>query len=132
MADYKNPGFFEFNSALANGGKGGKYYDGKVVILVNNKTQSNAEYTVMSFHGGTNVTVIGSTTAGADGNVSHFVLPGNIHTSFSGIGIYYPNGAETQRVGVKIDVPIVPTIAGIKAGKDELLEKAIELIESRP
>ena len=42
--------------------------------------------------------VIGSQTAGADGNVSKFYLPGGIHTCFSGVGIYYPDGTETQRV----------------------------------
>lgn len=47
---------------------------------------------------------------------------------FSGIGIYYPNGDDTQRVGVKLDVDVSPTIDGIKAGKDEVLEKAIALI----
>jgi len=45
------------------------------------------------------------------------------------LGVYYPDGSETQRVGIKIDIPIKPTIAGIKAGRDELLEKAFELIE---
>ncbi len=46
----------------------------------------------------------------------------------SGIGIYYPDGTETQRKGVKIDVVVNPTIKGIKAGRDELLEKAKEMI----
>ena len=75
-----------------------------------------------------NAQVIGSTTAAADGNVSPFFLPGGIRTMFSGIGIYYPNGDDTQRVGVKLDVDVSPTIDGIKAGKDEVLEKAIALI----
>ena len=44
------------------------------------------------------------------------------------IGVYYPDGKETQRIGIVPDIEIKPTIAGIRSGRDELLEKAIELI----
>jgi C-terminal processing protease CtpA/Prc len=76
------------------------------------------------------VTVVGSTTAGADGNVSSIQLPGNINTMISGIGVYYPDGRETQRVGIVPDVEVKPTIKGIADGRDEVLEKAVQLIEA--
>lgn len=126
--DYKHPGRFEFTQSLRNGSLLGQKYKGKVVVIVNEDTQSQAEYTTMAFQSSDNVIVIGSTTAGADGNVSRFVLPGGISTMISGIGVYYPDGTETQRVGVKIDVPMKPTLEGIISGRDELLEKAKELI----
>jgi hypothetical protein len=47
---------------------------------------------------------------------------------FSGIGVYYPDGTETQRIGVKIQKEVKPTIKGIEAGKDEVLEYAKNLI----
>jgi len=103
-------------------------YKGKVVVIVNEQTQSQAEYTTMAFQSSPNVTVIGSTTAGADGNVSQITLPGKITTMISGLGVLYPDGTETQRKGVKIDVKLNPTIEGIKAGKDEALEKAKAII----
>jgi hypothetical protein len=46
----------------------------------------------------------------------------------SGLGVFYPDGTPTQRVGVKIDHQLKPTIKGTTEGKDELLDKAIELI----
>ena len=70
--------------------------------------------------------VIGNTTAGADGDVVGIQLPGGINSYFSGIGIYYPDGTETQRVGIIPDIYIWPTVKGIKEGRDELLEKALE------
>jgi C-terminal processing protease CtpA/Prc len=76
-------------------------------------------------------TVIGSTTAGADGNVSQFTLPGGINTMISGIGIYYPDGKETQRIGIVPNIEVKPTIRGIKENKDELLEKAISIINEK-
>lgn len=104
------------------------HYTGKLVVLVNEKSQSQAEYTAMAFRAAKNSTIVGSTTAGADGNVSVIFLPGNLRTMISGIGIYYPDGTETQRIGIVPDVIVKPTIEGIKKGKDEVLEKAIEII----
>jgi C-terminal processing protease CtpA/Prc len=82
----------------------------------------------MAYQKAPNVTVIGSTTAGADGNVSFFYLPGGIKTCITGIGVYYPDGTETQRVGIVPDIVVKPTIQGIREGRDELVEKAIEII----
>jgi len=82
----------------------------------------------MAFRAGINTTIIGSTTAGADGNVSTIMLPGGLRTMISGIGVYYPDGTETQRIGIVPDIEIHPTVEGIRNGRDELLEKAIDLI----
>ncbi len=104
-------------------------YQGKLVVLVNENSQSNSEYTAMAFRAVKNATIVGSTTAGADGNVSSIMLPGGLSTTISGIGVYYPDGKDTQRVGIVPDVFIKPTIAGIKKGKDEVLERAIKIID---
>lgn len=122
-----NPGEFMFTENLEIPNNGDTY-NGKLVVLVNELSQSQAEYTTMAFRAGDNTTIIGSTTAGADGNVSTIYLPGGMRTMISGIGIYYPDGNETQRVGIVPDIEVKPTIEGIRNGKDELLEKAIEII----
>lgn len=85
----------------------------------------------MAFQSTPNVTVIGSTTAGADGNVSPIILPGGIYSLISGIGVYYINDEETQRKGIKVDIELKPTIESIKEGKDLLMEKAIEIINAK-
>jgi len=120
------PGLFTVSKPLTNAGTG--EYKGKVVVIVNEQTQSQAEYTTMAFQSSANVKVLGSTTAGADGNVSGIVLPGGINTMISGLGILYPDNTQTQRKGVKIDYEMSPTVAGILAGRDELLEKAIQIV----
>jgi len=48
----------------------------------------------------------------------------------SGIGIFYPDGSPTQRVGIIPDIEVKPTVKGIMEGRDELLEKAIEVIQN--
>lgn len=127
----KIPGLFTIKDYNYKVGRNNKdCFKGKVIILVNEVTQSNAEYTAMALRVSPNAKVLGSTTSGADGNVSAIYLPGNIFTYISGIGVLTPNGSETQRVGIIPDVKIEPTIKGIREGKDEVLDKAIELINN--
>ncbi|KAA8477172.1 C-terminal processing protease CtpA/Prc [Arcticibacter tournemirensis] len=123
-----HPGLFVYTDSIENGEKSSDNYKERVVVLVNAYTQSNAEYVTMAFQSSPNVTVIGSTTAGADGNISNINLPGGITTNISGLGVFYPDGTNAQRKGVKIDYFLKPTIKGIKEGKDELLEKAQDII----
>jgi C-terminal processing protease CtpA/Prc len=105
-----------------------------VVRLQNRVTPAvfiKAKYTTMAFQTSPDITVIGSITAGADGNVFPIYLPGGIYTFISGIGVFYPDGSQTQRKGIKIDITVRPTIEGIIQGRDELLDKAIEIINSK-
>lgn len=129
VGNFAKPGTFVFGKEGISNGGNKNAYKGKIIVIVNEESQSNAEYTTMAFQSSPNVKVIGSQTAGADGNVSTIVLPGGISSWISGIGVFYPDGTPTQRVGVKIDYPIKPTIKGITDGKDELLEKAISLLK---
>jgi len=124
----QQPGQFTFGATLPVGTTNPDYFKGKVAILINETTQSQAEYTTMALRVAPNTKVIGSTTAAADGNVSAIILPGKIRTMISGIGVYYPDGTETQRVGILPDIELHPTIRGIRMGKDELLQKAQDWI----
>ncbi|MGB4968906.1 MAG: S41 family peptidase [Saprospiraceae bacterium] len=127
----ESPGLFTFTKSLNAGKKNKSYFKGKVVILINEISQSSAEFHTMAYRVNPNSTVIGSTTAGADGNVSQFYLPGGISTMISGIGVYYPDGKETQRIGIVPDIELKPTIPGIKKGQDELIEMAIKIINGQ-
>ncbi|MBK7228239.1 MAG: hypothetical protein IPH97_05110 [Ignavibacteriales bacterium] len=126
-----NPGEFTFTQPLLVGENRMDYYKNKIVIIINELTQSSAEYHTMAFCVAPNAIVLGSKTAGADGNVSTIIFPSNIRTMISGLGIYYPDGTETQRVGIIPDIEMKPTIKGIRNGEDELLNKAIEIIKQQ-
>lgn len=130
VSDPTMPGYFVFAQKYDVGSNNKEYYKGKIAILVNETTQSTAEYHTMAFQKAPNAKVFGSQTAGADGDVSYITLPGKISTGISGIGVYYPDGKETQRIGIVPDIEVKPTIEGIKNNKDEVLEKAVEWIKS--
>lgn len=72
--------------------------------------------------------VVGSQTAGADGDIAKAPLPGGLFTAISWHGVYYSDKKPTQRIGIVPDVVVKPTIADIRAGRDAVLEKAIRLI----
>ena len=129
VPDINYPGMYKYsNESLTCGHKNKKAYKGKVVLLFNEKTISHAEFTLMALQTAPNVMSIGSTTAGADGDVSDFTFPGGYSTTFTGLGIYYPDKRETQRVGIIPDIVVHPTIEGIRSNRDEVLEKALEVL----
>ena len=126
--DLDSPGAFRWTGEPLTLSPSQPHYPGKVVILVDEVSQSQAEYTAMAFRSAPQAMVVGSTTAGADGNVSQIPLPGGLSTMISGIGVFYPDKRPTQRVGIIPDVEVRPTIAGIRAGRDEVLEEALRRI----
>jgi hypothetical protein len=129
--DIKNPGLFNFSAPMNNGPQEDNTvssYKGSIIILVNEQSQSQAEYTTMALRTAPRSIVMGSQTAGADGNISFVPFPGGFSSPFSGIGVFYPDGKETQGVGIIPNVVVMPSQKGIAEGKDEVLEKAKEYI----
>jgi C-terminal processing protease CtpA/Prc len=126
------PGQFNWERAPIAGSASGNpdHYRGRVAILVDETTQSHAEFTVMALRTAPENWVIGSQTAGADGNVTLFSLPGGIRTLFTGLGVYFPDGQPTQRIGIVPDIEVRPTLTGIRARRDEVLERALVYIRT--
>ena len=59
------------------------------------------------------------------GTVAPVPLPGNLQSRISGLAVFYPDRTPTQRIGIKPDIWVTPTVGGIRAGRDELVETAI-------
>ena len=129
--DLENPGAFLWRGQPLQLVPAQLRYPGKVVVLVDELSQSQAEYTAMAFRASPRTVVVGSTTAGADGNVSQVMLPGGLRSMISGIGVFYPDKRPTQRIGIVPDVVSRPTIAGIRAGRDQVLEDGLRQILGR-
>jgi C-terminal processing protease CtpA/Prc len=45
-----------------------------------------------------------------------------------GIGVFWPDGRPTQRVGIVPDIEVHPTLAGVREGRDEVLEAALQAL----
>jgi len=133
-ADFNNPGVFKSRPGLETFlSKDVKpkipLYKGKIVILTNEHTQSMGEwFTMMLSQINAKTTILGSETAGADGDLKRLNLPGGYQFLFTGIGIFHLNGKETQRIGIVPDIVYKPTLTEALSAKDAHLESAIQLI----
>lgn len=107
-------------------------YHGTTVMLIDERTISQAEHTGLFLEAANGTKFIGSPTQGANGDVTNFSVPGGIYIRFSGQGVWHPDGRQLQRVGLQPVVEVRPTLAGIRAGKDEVLESAIDYLQHAP
>ncbi len=124
VGDPTNPGAFTWTEPLALKPVR-PVFPGRVAILIDEVSLSQAEYTATAFSAGPRAVVVGSSTAGADGNVSPIPLPGGLQTLISGIGVFYPDKTPTQRIGIVPDIVATPTVEGIRERRDEVLEAAL-------
>lgn len=72
--------------------------------------------------------IVGQPTAGTNGNVNAIDLPGNYHLLFTGMRVLKHDGSRHHGVGIQPTVRVARTIAGIASGRDELLERALEIV----
>jgi len=72
-------------------------------------------------------TIVGQPTGGFNGGINFFDLPAYFQLGFSGMLVTDHYGKKCHIQGFQPDVRVDPTIKGISEGRDEILEKAIEL-----
>lgn len=101
------------------------FYKGELICLVNDETQSHTEFTALQFRKAPKAITMGSQTAGADGDIVAVPLVGPYSINYSSFGIHDIDGSETQRLGVKVDVPQIQTYKGFLKGEDDLLNAAL-------
>jgi C-terminal processing protease CtpA/Prc len=100
-------------------------YQGKTIMLIDERAQSQAEGTGLFFEAANNTTFVGSHTSGANGDVTNLVLPGGVTVYFTGMSVRHADGRQLQRVGLVPDIEVRPTVKGIQEGRDEVLESAV-------
>jgi C-terminal processing protease CtpA/Prc len=106
----------------------GERFAGRLVVLADGSSQSAAEHICALIKSAAAPTFIGSRTSGANGGVTRTILPGGIVVNFTGQSVRHGDGSQLQRVGIVPDIEAHPTLAGIRAGRDDALERAIEFL----
>ncbi len=104
---------------------------GKVVFITDGRAISYAE----SFMGFIEFyklgEIVGGPTAGANGNINPFVLPGDLRVIYTGMRVVKHDGTQHHTIGIQPTVPMTRTLQGVKDGRDELFEKALEIITTK-
>lgn len=126
-----DPGYFKWVLTPKIGGVNPKPYSGKVIILADERCQSQGEYTVMTLQTIPHAVTIGSQTGGLDGVVSFVPMGGKLAITHSGYGIYYPDKTPTQQRGVKIDIQVRKSVGSIIRGEDPAFQKALKYLSAQ-
>lgn len=105
-------------------------YRGRVAVLIDDRAISQSEHSCLFFEAAAGATFIGSPTHGSNGDITIMRLPGGLRMPFTGQAVRHADGRQLQQVGIQPTIPFAPTISGIRAGKDEVLGRAIDWIQS--
>jgi hypothetical protein len=106
--------------------------EGRIVFLTDGRAISYAESVLGYVKDRKLATILGSTTAGANGNVVRFTVPGGFAVTFTGMRVTRHDGRTPHHLrGVEPDVPVRPTLAGVRGGRDEVLDRAVALIQGK-
>jgi C-terminal processing protease CtpA/Prc len=74
--------------------------------------------------------IVGAPTAGTNGNVNFFQLPGGFRVVWTGMKVLKHDGSRHHGVGILPTAPVARSRAAIAAGRDELLERALEIVKN--
>jgi hypothetical protein len=101
--------------------------DAKVIMLIDGRAISAAETVIQTFHDNAVGPLVGESSAGTNGDVALAKLPAGFSIQFTGLRVQLQDGAVLQARGITPDVVVHPTLAGVRAGRDEVLEAALQL-----
>jgi len=107
------------------------YFSGRHVFLTDGRAISYAE-TVMGIVENYKLgDIVGGPTAGTNGNVNPFRLPGGFTVSWTGMKVLKHDGSQHHGIGIQPTIPVSRTRKGVAEGKDEILLRAVEFLKAR-
>jgi C-terminal processing protease CtpA/Prc len=74
--------------------------------------------------------IVGETTAGTNGNINPFTVPGGYTFYWTGMKVLKHDGSRHHGVGIAPTVPVSRTVRGIAEGRDEQLDRAVAVVSS--
>lgn len=101
--------------------------DKQIIFITQGSAISYAESYMGFIHGYKLATIVGQPTAGTNGNINRFELFGGYSIIWTGMKVTKHDGSQLHGIGFLPDIYVDKTINGVKEGRDEFLEKAIEL-----
>ena len=103
-------------------------YTGPLVILTGPNTMSTSEDFLVPLDYSGRALLVGEPTAGTTGNPVNVLLPGGAILRVCSLWSTYPDGREFVGRGIQPHIAVHPTVAGIRANRDEVLERAVEVL----
>lgn len=136
---------FEVATRSVPGNAGIRYRDGawrlppispriraKVAFITDGRAISYAESTMGIVEAYELGEIVGEPTAGTNGNINPFRLPGGYQVTWTGMRVTKQDGSPHHGVGIKPTVPVSATCKGVLEGRDEQLEAALAIVRNAP
>ena len=101
----------------------------RTAFLTNGRAISFSESIMAVVEGYRLGDIVGGPTAGTNGNTNTFSVPGGYKITWSGMKVLKTDGSQLHGVGIAPTVPAARTRAGVAAGRDEILERALSLFK---
>ena len=101
----------------------------RVVALIDARTQGAMERLALRLEGLAGATFVGSPSAGSPSEVMPVALPGGLTVTVPLAEWRRPDGAAVQRVGIPPQVAAERTVRGVRVGRDEVLERALQWLQ---
>lgn len=128
IPDANLPGRLYWRDAPPIGKINDNSFLGEIIILVDEKTRGTGESTIMALEQFPKSTIVGRPTVGASGSRTSTTLPAHLIASFSASGRHYADFSTPHGKGIKLDLEAPLTLNGIQAGKDEILDQAMNFV----
>lgn len=105
-------------------------FSGRIAFLTDARAISYAETLLAMVAGHDLGDIVGSPTAGTNGNNNPFTLPGGYLIGWTGMVVLNHDGTPLSGHGITPTVPVSRTLAGVRSGQDEVLARAVETVTS--
>jgi C-terminal processing protease CtpA/Prc len=74
--------------------------------------------------------IVGAATAGTNGDIAQIAMPSGCTAWFTGRRVTRPGGGQHHLIGVQPTIPVSRSIAGVRAGLDEILDSALAYVRT--
>ena len=102
----------------------------RLIFLVDGRTVGEAEIFLDLVRYHEVGELVGQPTAGAAGTLHHFRLPGGFAARWTAVRYRHKDGERHHLSGIEPDVLVSRTPEGVRAERDEVLDKALERLRS--
>jgi C-terminal processing protease CtpA/Prc len=100
----------------------------KTAFLIDGRAISYAESFMGIIEAYKLAEIVGTPTAGTNGNINPFILPGGYQVIWTGMKVLKHDGSQHHGIGIQPTVSVPRTIRGVREKRDEQLERAFAIV----
>jgi len=102
-------------------------YSGRLILLIDRVCSCACEDFVMPFKYSERATLIGETTAGSFSFTRHIDYDNGMILNIAAVHHTFPDGSQFEGIGISPSIPVEVTPDDLRAGRDPVLKKALEI-----